>query len=172
MATTPDSHAGVPGFESLCCPTKVWSPNTPIPHLGFAKICVKSPSPPKGAMWDAEGRAPGMTKKPFKLCQTLACFLMSSILPRSAGDESGARSATPMSPRRRRERPREPSSSELSVLFLSNLYVKKVGKAIYVCWFLSLTRRRPRPERSLGWSRILRLRRCRGRISAGKTCKN
>ncbi len=39
---TPDSHAGDPGFESRCRPTKVWSLNTPIPRLQVAKMCQGS----------------------------------------------------------------------------------------------------------------------------------
>ena len=52
MAMTPDSHAGGPGFKSRCRPTKVWSPNTPIPRLQVAKMrqgsrkgwCTQKPS--------------------------------------------------------------------------------------------------------------------------------
>ena len=47
MATTPDSHAGGLGFESQCCPTKVWIPNTSITRLQVAKMCQGS-LPPKG----------------------------------------------------------------------------------------------------------------------------
>ncbi len=53
MATTPESHAGGPGLESQSRPTKVWSPNAPIPCLQVAKMRQGSfPRPPKGAMWD------------------------------------------------------------------------------------------------------------------------
>ena len=38
MATTPDSHAGSPGFKSLCRPTKIRSPSTPITRLQVAKM--------------------------------------------------------------------------------------------------------------------------------------
>ena len=51
MATTPDSHAGGPGFKSRCRPTKGYSPNNPIPRLQVAKTCQGS-LPPKGAVWD------------------------------------------------------------------------------------------------------------------------
>ncbi len=57
MATTLDSHAGGLGFESRCRPTKVWSPNTPIPRLQVAKMRQRS-LPKKGAMWDGVHRRP------------------------------------------------------------------------------------------------------------------
>ncbi len=60
MAMSPDLHAGGPGLESRCRPTKVWNPNTPIPRQ-VAKMCqgsIFSPPPPKGAMWDGVRRRP------------------------------------------------------------------------------------------------------------------
>ncbi len=66
-ATTPDSHAGGPGFKSRCRPTKVWSqpkhPHTPPSSLKDVSR-VPPPKEPCGTVY-AEGRAPRMTKKKF-----------------------------------------------------------------------------------------------------------
>ncbi len=48
MATTPDSHAGGLGFKSRCRPTKVWSPNTPIPYLQISQMHEGSLLPERG----------------------------------------------------------------------------------------------------------------------------
>ncbi len=65
MATTPDSHAGGLGFKSRCRPTKVWSPNTPIPRLQVAMMHQGSLPPKKGpfGMAYAKGGAPGTTRE-------------------------------------------------------------------------------------------------------------
>ena len=65
---TPDSQAGGPGFKSRCRPTKVWSPNTPIPRLQVAKMCQGSL---KGMVY-AKAEHPGWPKKisQYSKCQT------------------------------------------------------------------------------------------------------
>ncbi len=72
MASTPDSHAGGPGFKSRCRPTNfraVWSPKSiPIPRLkskngkGFPEEGEVGPE----GLWFR--RAPREAKKKQKLC--------------------------------------------------------------------------------------------------------
>ncbi len=61
MATTPDSHAGGPRFESRYHPTKSFGAQTPPYPASRSQRCVKGPKR-DGVR---ESRAPGMTKNTF-----------------------------------------------------------------------------------------------------------
>ena len=65
MATTPDSHAGGPGFEFWCSPTKkfgaIETPQTPPQSRKYVSRVPPPRNGPCGMVY-AEGRAPGMTK--------------------------------------------------------------------------------------------------------------